>query len=93
MTPIHPLSSQEKAKLDPPIERSWLFTVLFGVIAFVLGGGIVYYYGFRAFAPPPPPPGMAGCGNEVLGGLLVMVFGAPIGAIASSIVGGLLGCL
>ncbi|MCC6127312.1 MAG: hypothetical protein IT426_20305 [Pirellulales bacterium] len=93
MSSIQPSTPEEKAKIDPPIERSWLFTVLFGSIGFVLGGGIVFYYGFRAFAPPLPPPGTASCGNEVLGGLLVMVFGTPIGAFASSIAGALSGCL
>jgi hypothetical protein len=57
----------------------------------------VFGIGFRAFAPPPPPPGTALCGNAVLGGLIVMFIGAPIGAIASSfaaaVFGGILDCI
>jgi hypothetical protein len=74
-----------------------LFAKWFAAIAFLAGGSIVFFIGFRAFAPPPPPPGTGLCGNAVLAGLFVMVFGTPLGAIASALVaaisGGILDCI
>src|SRR5208283_1136709 len=77
--------------------RPWLFTKWFAAIGFLAGGSIVFYIGFRAFAPPPPPPDTGLCGNAVLGGLLIMVLGTPLGAVAASLVaaviGGILDCI
>jgi hypothetical protein len=67
-----------------PKTQSRFFERLFAVIGFLLGGGFVFYRGFCSFNPPPPPPGTAHCGNEILGGLFLMVIGSPLVAIICS---------
>ncbi len=60
-------------------------TKWFAVIAFFVGGAVVYYSGLQAFQPPAPPSGTVLCGNGAMGGLFLMVFGTPMGAIASAL--------
>jgi hypothetical protein len=85
------------AQSSPPAPRSWFFAKLFASVGFVVGGGVVFYAGFRAFAPPLPPPGTFLCGNAVLGGFFLMVVGAPLSAILSSLgalaIGGVVDCI
>ena len=80
-----------------PTDRLWLFAKWFAAIGFVVGGSIVFYIGLRAFNPPPPAPGTHLCGNKVLGGVVLMVFGTPLGAVAFSLgalfIGGVLDCI
>ena len=70
---------------DCRTDSSWFFAKWFAAIGFVAGGSIVFYVGLRAFNPPPPPPGTHLCGNAVLGGMVVMVIGTPLGATAFSL--------
>jgi hypothetical protein len=65
---------------------SWFFTKLFATIGCLGGGAVVFSIGYREFNPPPPPPGVGLCGNAVLGGLVLMVLGTPVGAIIGSLV-------
>jgi hypothetical protein len=87
--PECPHATETMIGLSP--RRSWPFAISFAVLGFLAGGSVVFYLGFRAFAPPPPPPGTAGCGNQVMGGFVVMVFGAPIGAMVCSMVTAVVG--
>ena len=77
--------------------KTWFFAKLFAAIGFLAGGSAVFYLGFRAFNPPPPPPGQGLCGNAVLGGLIFMVLGTPLGATAcalgAALLGGILDCI
>jgi hypothetical protein len=97
MNPYQSPTMESGAQSSPPAPRPWFFAKLFAFVGFVVGGVVVFYAGFRAFAPPPPPPGTFLCGNAVLGGFLLMVVGAPIAAIVSSLValtiGGVVDCI
>jgi hypothetical protein len=77
----------------PPVERSWMFAAGFAAGGFFVGGLVVFGLGLRAFFPPPVPEGTAACGTPVLGGLFLMVIGAPAAAIACSIAGGIVGAV
>jgi hypothetical protein len=80
-------------QLRRSLERTgnWAFAKWFAAIAFVAGGSVAFYLGYRQFRPPPPPPGTALCGNAVIGGLAMMVIGAPVVAIACSVVAATIG--
>jgi hypothetical protein len=84
MNPYQAPESESKVRLVRRTVPTHFFAKLFAVTAFLLVGGFVFYKGYCAFNPPPPPPGCANCGNAVLGGLLAMVFIAPVAAIACS---------
>jgi hypothetical protein len=84
-------TSEARTTIAPRLARSRFFAKWFAAMGFVGGGAIVFYIGFRAFRPPPPPPGTGLCGNAVLGGLLLMVFGTPLAAIASALVAAFIG--
>src|SRR5687768_3934527 len=77
--------------IAPCAEQSWLLAKWSAAGGFVAGGWAVGHMGFGAFSPPPPPPGTALCGNAVLGGLVLMFVGAPLAAITSSLVAGVVG--
>jgi len=67
------------------------FAGWFGIVTFFIGGSVVFSAGLRAAMPAPPPPGTALCGTEVIGGLMLMVIGTPIGAVASAPAGTAIG--
>ena len=97
MNPYESPDSETGTTITPCPARSWFFAKRFAVVAFLAGGSVVFYIGFRAFTPPPPPPGTALCGNAILGGLILMVFGTPIAgivcALGGAIVGGIVDCV
>ena len=72
------------------MKRTWLIADWFAAATFIAVGSMVFSAGYRAFSPPPPPPGAALCGNAILGGLFLMVIGAPASAIVSSLATGAL---
>jgi hypothetical protein len=73
------------------LKETWGFAKWFAAIAFVVGGSTEFYVGYRQFRPPPPPPGTALCGNSVIGGLAMMMIGAPLVAVACSVAGAAIG--
>lgn len=70
---------------------SWFFAKRFATIGFLVAGLTAFSIGFREFNPPPPPPGTGLCGNCVLGGLVIMILGTSLGAVAAALAAGLLG--
>ena len=72
-------------------QRSRFYAKMGAAAGFAIGGSVVFYIGLRAFAPPPAPAGTGTCGNAVLGGLLVIVAGAPLSAVILGLAGGFLG--
>lgn len=67
------------------------FATRFAAVGFLVVGGAVFLLGFGRAFPPPPPPGEALCGNEALGGLCLMVIGAPLAGAVSSFVAWVIG--
>ena len=57
------LVSEGEAVFSPCVERSWRFAVWFTVIAFIVGGAIVFWMGYCT-RMPVPPPGTAACGRR-----------------------------
>src|SRR5688572_14406263 len=84
-------SPGSEAIAEQHVERTWTFGTWFAAVGFLAGGSIAFYSGYCAFSPPPLPPGTAGCGNAVLGSLVMMVLGTPVAAIVSSLVAGAIG--
>ena len=74
-------------------ELTRFFATWLAAIGFVAAGCIVLLLGFQSFVPPQPPPGQANCGTAALGGAFLMLFGAPIAAIASGGIGAFVGSI
>jgi hypothetical protein len=74
-------------------DQSWFFATSLAASGFVAGGCIVFYLGCQSFAPSQPPPGQGNCGTAVLGGVFLMLCGAPIAALAAGCVGALVGII
>ncbi|MDZ4685122.1 MAG: hypothetical protein SH850_08530 [Planctomycetaceae bacterium] len=86
------------------LERDWDFVAWFALVGFYAGGMAVFLVAVLAPFPPPSPPlppGAAGCGNCVLGDLfrsvlsrlVLIVVGAPLAAVDSAMVAGVVGAL
>ena len=88
------LTSEGESVFSPCVERSWRFAVWFAVIAFVVGGAVVFWMGYCT-RMPAQPPGTAACGHEVVGTVVrryfLMVIAAPGVAIVSALAGGVVG--
>jgi hypothetical protein len=91
MCPHELPESDGRSRWYLPPEQTWTFAKWFGVIAFFTVGSVVFYSGFRQFRPGPLPPGAAYCGNAIIGGLILMVVGAPVAAVVSSLVAAAIG--
>lgn len=87
------LTSTQKSP-PPPVhpDPEWIFAALFGALGFVAAGCAAFRVGYHRFAPDLPP-GTSGCGNCALGGLFIMLIGAPIVALAFSVVAGGIGAI
>jgi hypothetical protein len=84
-------SSQAETACTTQAARSWLFARLFAAVAFLPGACIIFSIGFDAVNPPPPGPGQAGCGLQVLAGMIAMIVGTPLAAITFALGGALVG--
>ncbi len=82
--PVNPLSPRVTQHFTWRVVGSWAFGCFWRAVVLLAGvicGGII---GCRLLLPPPPPPGEFGCGNMVLGAVMV---GIPGGAIVGALVG------
>ena len=93
MNPHEIPSLVAKPRFSWHLDRPWFFTKLFVFVACLAVGYYVGSVGFRAAYPSAPDPDTALCGNCIFGGLLVLYIGAPLSAIAGSIVAGGLGAM
>src|SRR4051812_8953349 len=67
-------------------QPEWILAALFASLGFGMGGWAVFRNGLHQFALGPLPPGVVTCGNCALGGLFMMLIGAPLAALAFAIV-------
>jgi hypothetical protein len=74
-------------------ESAWFFAKTFAKWGSLAGALTVFCVGYVRFHPPPPPPGIALCGICVMGGLVIMLLGTPLGAIAGALVAGIVGAI
>jgi membrane protein YqaA with SNARE-associated domain len=78
-----------------PIYRSaGIFATRFAKLGLLLGGAVPFYIGYTAFNPPQPlEPNETLCGNYAMGGLCIMIFGTPFGALVGAVAGWFIGTI